>query len=97
MPGACAGFGLTVQCPPTIIRQLAGAARPAPPTTFSSRRTSSPAIRPVTGCAAGNTLQAVRAELARAFADSVSVQLFSAESRQGVDELRATVAGWLEL
>ncbi len=47
--------------------------------------------------AAGNTLQAVRAELARAFADSVSVQLFSAESRQGVDELRATVAGWLEL
>jgi GTP-binding protein len=47
--------------------------------------------------AAGNTLQAVRAELARAFADSVSVQLFSAESRQGVDELRATVAGWLAL
>ncbi|WP_240126462.1 ribosome biogenesis GTP-binding protein YihA/YsxC [Thermomonas alba] len=47
--------------------------------------------------AAGNTLQAVRAELARAFAGSVSVQLFSAETRQGVDELRATVAGWLEL
>lgn len=47
--------------------------------------------------AAGNTLQAVRAELARAFAGSVSVQLFSAETRQGVDELRATVAGWLGL
>jgi GTP-binding protein len=47
--------------------------------------------------AAGNTLQAVRMELSRAFADSVSVQLFSGESKQGVDELRAVVAGWLEL
>jgi hypothetical protein len=25
------------------------------------------------------------------------VQAFSAESRQGVDELRSVVAGWLEL
>ncbi len=47
--------------------------------------------------AAGNTLQAVRMELARSFADSVSVQLFSGESKQGVDELRAVVAGWLAL
>ncbi|WP_298853767.1 ribosome biogenesis GTP-binding protein YihA/YsxC [uncultured Aquimonas sp.] len=47
--------------------------------------------------AAGNTLQAVRMELARSFADSVSVQLFSGESKQGVDELRAVVAGWLAI
>ena len=47
--------------------------------------------------AAGNTLQAVRMELQRAFADSVTVQLFSGESKQGVDELRAVVAGWLAL
>lgn len=46
---------------------------------------------------AGNTLQAVRMELARSFADSVSVQLFSGESKQGVDELRAVVAGWLAI
>ena len=47
--------------------------------------------------AAGNTLQAVRMELSRSFADSVSVQLFSGESKQGVDELRAVVAGWLAI
>lgn len=47
--------------------------------------------------AAGNTLQAVRMELSRSFADSVSVQLFSGESKQGVDELRTVVAGWLSL
>ena len=47
--------------------------------------------------AGGNTLQAVRMELSRAFADSVSVQLFSGESKQGVDELRSVVAGWLAL
>ena len=47
--------------------------------------------------AAGNTLQAVRMELQRSFADSVSVQLFSGESKQGVDELRAVVAGWLAI
>ncbi len=47
--------------------------------------------------AAGNTLQAVRMELSRSFADSVSVQLFSGESKQGVDELRAVLAGWLAL
>ncbi len=47
--------------------------------------------------AAGNTLQAVRMELSRSFADSVSVQLFSGESKQGVDELRSVVAGWLQI
>lgn len=47
--------------------------------------------------AAGNTLQAVRMELWRVFGEGVSVQLFSAESKQGVDELRGVVAGWLGL
>ncbi len=47
--------------------------------------------------AAGNTLQAVRMELGRAFGDSVSVQTFSGESKQGVEEVRAVVAGWLGL
>jgi GTP-binding protein len=47
--------------------------------------------------AQGNTLLAVRRELASAWGDTVSVQAFSAESRQGVEELRAVVAGWLEL
>jgi len=47
--------------------------------------------------AAGNTLQAVRMELQRSFADSVTVQLFSGESKQGVDELRAVVAQWLAI
>ncbi len=47
--------------------------------------------------AAMNTLQAVRMELSRAFGDSVSVQTFSGESKQGVEELRKVVAGWLEI
>ena len=47
--------------------------------------------------AAGNTLQAVRMELQRSFAGSVTVQLFSGESKQGVDELRAVVAQWLAI
>jgi GTP-binding protein len=42
-------------------------------------------------------LQKVRKELASLFADSVGVQAFSGQSRQGVDELRAVVEGWLEL
>lgn len=45
--------------------------------------------------AAANTLQAVRMELGRTMGDTVSVQTFSAESKQGVDELRAVVARWL--
>jgi GTP-binding protein len=47
--------------------------------------------------AQGNALLAVRRELASAWGDTVGVQAFSAESRQGVDELRSVVAGWLEL
>ena len=47
--------------------------------------------------AAGNTLQAVRLELSRAFGDSVSVQVFSGEKKTGVDDLRAVVARWLAL
>ena len=47
--------------------------------------------------AAGNTVQAVRKQLAAQYADSVGVQAFSAESKAGVDELRAVVAGWLAL
>ncbi|MCA0393566.1 MAG: ribosome biogenesis GTP-binding protein YihA/YsxC [Proteobacteria bacterium] len=47
--------------------------------------------------AAGNAVQAVRKQLSAQFADSVGVQAFSAESKAGVDELRAVVAGWLEL
>lgn len=42
-------------------------------------------------------LQKVRKELASHFADSVGVQAFSGESRQGVEELRAVVGGWLGL
>lgn len=45
--------------------------------------------------AAGNTLQSVRAELKRTFGDSVTVQVFSGESKQGVDEARSVVGGWL--
>ena len=41
--------------------------------------------------AGGNTLQAVRMELQRTCGDTVSVQTFSAESKQGVDELRGQV------
>ncbi len=42
-------------------------------------------------------LQAVRKELSGPYGDSVSVQTFSGETRQGVDELRSVVAGWLEI
>jgi len=45
----------------------------------------------------GQALQKVRKELSGMWADSVSVQLFSGESRQGVDELRGIVGGWLGL
>ena len=36
-------------------------------------------------------------ELSRSLGDTVSVQTFSAESKQGVDELRAVTARWLGL
>jgi GTP-binding protein len=45
--------------------------------------------------AIANTLQAVRMELSRVYGDSVSVQAYSGETKQGVDEARAVVAGWL--
>jgi GTP-binding protein len=47
--------------------------------------------------AQGNTLQAVRKDLSAAFGDTVGVQVFSGESKLGVDEARAVVNGWLEL
>ena len=43
------------------------------------------------------TLAAVRKELKAAYADSVGAQLFSSESKLGVDEARKVVAGWLDL
>lgn len=43
------------------------------------------------------TLHAVRRDLFSAFGDTVSVQTFSGESKLGVDEARAVVAGWLGL
>jgi GTP-binding protein len=43
-------------------------------------------------------LQAVRKDLVATFGEgSVNVQLFSGESKQGVDEARAVVNGWLGL
>ena len=47
--------------------------------------------------AAANTLQAVRMELSRFYGDTVSVQTFSGESKQGVEEARNVLSGWLEL
>ena len=43
------------------------------------------------------TLAKVRKELQSAFGDSVSVQCFSGESKQGVDEARAVIGQWLGL
>ena len=43
------------------------------------------------------SLAAVRKELSSHFADSVSVQAFSGESKLGVDDARAVIGGWLEL
>ena len=47
--------------------------------------------------AAMNTVQAVRKDLSATYGASVSVQAFSGETKQGVDELRAIVAGWLQI
>ena len=47
--------------------------------------------------AAGNAVLAVRRQLQARWGDSVGVQAFSSESKWGVDELRAVVAGWLQL
>jgi GTP-binding protein len=45
----------------------------------------------------GNALQAVKKDLFSSFGDTVSVQTFSAESKQGVDEARMVVGTWLGL
>lgn len=42
-------------------------------------------------------LHAVRRDLTQRFGDTVGVQVFSGESKLGVDEARDVVAGWLEL
>ena len=43
------------------------------------------------------TLKQVRKELSSAFGDTVGVQLFSGESKQGVDEARLVICSWLGL
>ena len=43
------------------------------------------------------TLLAVRKQLLADFGEGVSAQLYSGESKQGVDEARTVVAGWLQL
>ena len=47
--------------------------------------------------AQGNALLPVRRQLQADYGDAVSVQLFSGESKQGVDEARAVIEGWLQL
>ena len=45
--------------------------------------------------AVGTAVLTVRRDLVSAFGDTVSVQAFSGESKQGVEEARAVVGGWL--
>ena len=45
----------------------------------------------------GIALQKVRKELHSSFGDTVSVQTFSGPARQGVDEARGIIGGWLGL
>ncbi|CAD5107416.1 ribosome biogenesis GTP-binding protein YihA/YsxC [Zestomonas carbonaria] len=47
--------------------------------------------------AAKNALLKVRQELRKGWGESVSVQLFSAPKRQGIDEAHTVLARWLEL
>ncbi|MFC3550501.1 ribosome biogenesis GTP-binding protein YihA/YsxC [Lysobacter cavernae] len=47
--------------------------------------------------AQGNAMLAVRKEMTAEYRDAVSVQVFSGESKQGVDEARAVIGGWLQL
>ena len=47
--------------------------------------------------AQGNALLAVRKAMKAEFGDAVSVQVFSGESKIGVDEARAVIGRWLEL
>lgn len=42
-------------------------------------------------------LLAVRKDLAQSYGDTVSVQVFSGESKQGLDEARRVVSGWLQM
>ncbi|GAB3755616.1 ribosome biogenesis GTP-binding protein YihA/YsxC [Lysobacter olei] len=43
------------------------------------------------------SLAAVKRELSSQFADSVSVQVFSGESKLGVDDVRGVIGAWLEM
>ena len=47
--------------------------------------------------AAGNAVLAVRKQLQVRWGDGIGVQAYSAESKQGVEQARAVVAGWLGL
>jgi GTP-binding protein len=47
--------------------------------------------------AAKNALLKVRQEIVRGWGDAVSLQLFSAPKRQGVDEALGVLAHWLQL
>ena len=47
--------------------------------------------------AAKNAMLKVRQELQRGWGDNVSIQLFSAPKRQGIDEAHAVLARWLDL
>ncbi len=47
--------------------------------------------------AQGNAILAVRKDMQAEYRDAVSVQLFSGESRQGVDEARAVIGRWLQM
>ncbi len=47
--------------------------------------------------AQGNALLAVRKDMQAEYRDAVSVQLFSGESKQGVDEARAVIGRWLRI
>jgi len=47
--------------------------------------------------AQGNTLQAVRKDMQAEYGEGVSVQLFSGESKIGVDEARRTIRNWLDM
>lgn len=47
--------------------------------------------------AQGNALLAVRKDMQAEYGETVSVQVFSGESKQGVDEARGVIGRWLEL
>ncbi|MCY1367874.1 putative GTP-binding protein EngB [compost metagenome] len=47
--------------------------------------------------AAKNALLKVRQEIRKGWGESVSIQLFSAPKRQGIEEAHAVLAQWLQL